>query len=202
MPPIGDEIVDDAEELVETRRDGCTSDGPWRNRSGESYPRPMTTSSDATITSVPAAQLAAWRAFLEAHAHTTELLARELKEAEDLPLPWYDVLVQLQEADGYRLRMQELADRVLLSKSGLTRLIDRMERAGLVTRAACPDDRRGTYAELTPPGLETLRRTAPTHLRGVREHFAELVSDEEAEVLETVLDRIAVAARESAGPVR
>jgi DNA-binding MarR family transcriptional regulator len=161
---------------------------------------PMT--SDATITSVPAAQLSAWRAFLEAHAHTTELLERELKEAEGLPLSWYDVMVQLQEADGFRLRMQELADRVLLSKSGLTRLIDRMERAGLVTRAACPDDRRGTFAELTSTGLETLRRTAPTHLRGVRVHFAELVSDEEAEVLEAVLDRIAVAARGSAAALR
>jgi DNA-binding MarR family transcriptional regulator len=181
---------------------GCTCNRFWRNRPAESYPPPMTTTSDTTVTSVPPAQLAAWRAFLEAHAHTTELLARELKDAEDLPLSWYDVLVQLQEADGYRLRMQELADRVLLSKSGLTRLIDRMERAGLVTRAACPDDRRGTFAELTPAGLETLRRSAPSHLRGVRQHFAELVTDDEAAVLETVLDRIAVAARESASTHR
>lgn len=153
---------------------------------------------EATITSVPPAQLAAWRAFLEAHAHTTELLARELRDEVDLPLSWYDVLVHLHEAEEHRLRMQELADRVLLSKSGLTRLIDRMERAGLVDRAACPSDRRGTFAELTPHGLDTLRNSAPTHLRGVREHFAALLSDEEAQVLEAALDRVASAARAAA----
>ncbi len=162
----------------------------------------MSTMRDATITSVPPAQLGAWRAFLEAHSHTTELLAKELRDEQDLPLAWYDVLVQLHEADGYRLRMQELADRVLLSKSGLTRLIDRMERAGLVSRTACPDDRRGTFAELTPHGLDTLRRSAPTHLRGVREHFASLVDDDEAELLERVLARIATAAREASNAAR
>lgn len=157
---------------------------------------------ETTITSVPPAQLAAWRAFLEAHAHTTEILSRELKEEEGLPLSWYDVLVHLHEADDHQLRMQELADRVLLSKSGLTRLIDRMERDGLVLRRACPSDRRGTFAELTPRGLDTLRRSAPTHLRGVRDHFASLLTDEEAEVLESALDRIAAAAREAADPTR
>jgi DNA-binding MarR family transcriptional regulator len=155
----------------------------------------MTVTGEATVTSVPPAQLAAWRAFLEAHAHTTELLARELKADTGLPLAWYDVLVHLYEADEHRLRMQELADRVLLSKSGLTRLIDRMEREGLVNRTACPSDRRGTFAELTPQGLDTLRRSAPAHLRGVREHFASLLSDEEAMLLTGVLDRIAAAAR-------
>lgn len=158
----------------------------------------MSTLRESTITSVPPAQLAAWRAFLEAHAHTTEILSRELKAEEDLPLSWYDVLVHLNEADDHQLRMQELADRILLSKSGLTRLIDRMEREGLVLRSACPSDRRGTYAELTPHGLETLRRSAPTHLRGVRDHFASLLTEEEAEVLESALDRIAAAAREAA----
>lgn len=157
----------------------------------------MPTTRDATVTSVPSAQLAAWRAFLEAHAHTTEVLARELKDEEDLALAWYDVLVHLHEADGHRLRMQELADRVLLSKSGLTRLIDRMERDGLVNRTACPSDRRGTFAELTPHGVQMLRRSAPTHLRGVRKHFADLVTDEEAEVLTAVLGRIARAASDA-----
>lgn len=157
----------------------------------------MTAVRNAAVTSVPPAQLAAWRAFLEAYAHTTELLERELKAEEQLPLAWYDVLVQLREAEGHRLRMQELADRVLLSKSGLTRLIDRMERDGLVQRQACPSDRRGTFAELTAAGMDTLRRSAPTHLRGVREHFTSLLTDEEAAVLETALDRVAAAARAS-----
>ncbi len=148
---------------------------------------------------VPARGLSAWRAFLEAHARVSEVLARELKDTEDLPLTWYDVLVQLSEADDHRLRMQELAEAVLLSKSGLTRLVDRMEDAGLVRRMKCPDDRRGTLAEMTEQGYQRLRQTAPTHLRGVQDHFVDVLTDEEAQVLETALARVAERARRSAG---
>jgi DNA-binding MarR family transcriptional regulator len=155
---------------------------------------PPASTSAPTRSEVPPAQLAAWIAFLEAHARATDRLARELRAEENLPLAWYDVLVQLQEAPDHRLRMQELADAVLLSKSGLTRLIDRMERAGLVRRAACDSDRRGTYAEMTEQGQTTLRTTAPTHMRGVREHFCDLFDDEEAAVLEGLLRRVANAA--------
>lgn len=154
----------------------------------------MPSTSSPARTAVPPAQLAAWRSLLEAHARTTELLAAELREEHDLPLAWYDVLLHLNEAPDRRLRMQELAGRVLLSKSGLTRLIDRMEREGLVIRAACPSDRRGTFAELTSTGHERLRETAPTHLRGVREHVADLLDDDEAATLERLLRRIADAA--------
>ncbi len=142
---------------------------------------------------IDAQRLRAWRAFLEAHATVTERLERELREERDLPLAWYDVLVQLVEADGHELRMQELADAVLLSKSGLTRLIDRMEQAGLVARRPCELDRRGTYARLTDEGIATLRSSAPTHLRGVAEHFASHLDDEEARILVTALERIAAA---------
>lgn len=157
----------------------------------------MSTTSPATSTrvEVPAAQLAAWVAFLEAHARVTEVLERELREEEDLPLSWYDVLVHLQRAPDNRLRMQELAQAILLSKSGLTRLVDRMEQAGLVRRTACPSDRRGTFTELTSRGLDRLRATAPTHLRGVREHFADLFDVEEAATLTDLLRRVSVAAR-------
>jgi DNA-binding MarR family transcriptional regulator len=137
--------------------------------------------------------MAAWRAFLEAHARVTDLLGRELRAEESLPLTWYDVLVQLQEAPGHRLRMQELADAVLLSKSGLTRLVDRMEREGLVQRSACPDDRRGILAELTDTGYETLRRTSSTHLRGVDEHFAARFTPAEAATLADLLGRLTAA---------
>ncbi len=147
-------------------------------------------------TTVPPQQLAAWRAFLDAHARTVEILTRELRDAEDLPLTWYDVLVQLNEAPERRLRMQELADAVLLSKSGVTRLIDRMERDGLVNRSRCSDDRRGTYAELTPEGRARLRGSAPTHLAGVRAHFAAFFDDEEAATLERLLTRLAEANRD------
>jgi len=139
---------------------------------------------------IPADRLAAWRAFLEAHAHVTEVLTRELKAERGLPLTWYDVLVQLSEAEDHRLRMQDLASKVVLSKSGLTRLIDRMERAGLVRRSACPSDRRGTYAELTEEGYETLRDAAPVHIDGVHRHFTSQLDDDETQVLTRVMRRI------------
>jgi DNA-binding MarR family transcriptional regulator len=139
---------------------------------------------------VPPRQMAAWRAFLTAHARITDVLARELRERTGLPLTWYDVLVQLSEAPDRRLRMQELAARVLLSKSGLTRLIDRMEQEGLVTRYPCEDDRRGTYAQMTEEGRATIRGAAPTHLAGIVEHFGAHVEDDEADVLAAALARV------------
>lgn len=139
----------------------------------------------------PTPQLRAWRAFLEAHARITEVLARELRDEEDLPLTWYDVLVHLSEAPEHRLRMQELAGAVLLSKSGLSRLIDRMQRAGLVDRERCPSDGRGTFARLTDAGLAALVQAAPSHARGVAEHFSSHLSDAEAAALELLMRRLA-----------
>jgi len=136
-------------------------------------------------------RMAAWRAFLEAHARATAQLSRELLDERSLPLAWYDVLVQLSEAPDQRLRMQELADRVLLSQSGLTRLVDRMQKDGLVERLRCASDGRGTFATLTPAGLRQLRSAYPTHLRGVRTWFADLLDDEEAAVLTRALQRVA-----------
>ena len=144
-------------------------------------------------------RMAAWRGFMEAHAHVLGRLAREIQDEQSLPLTWYDVLVQLSEAEGRRLRMQELADRVLLSQSGLTRLVDRLEAEGFVERVRCSEDGRGFFAQLTRDGLETLRRTYPTHLRGVREWFTDLLTDEEAAIVARALTRIAVNARPPAG---
>ncbi|HEY0869861.1 MAG TPA: MarR family transcriptional regulator, partial [Acidothermaceae bacterium] len=101
-------------------------------------------------------ELAVWRAFLRAHAQLIRTLESELGAAREIPLASYDVLVQLAEAPAHRLRMTELADRVLLSRSGLTRLIDRLERDGLVRREAVPDDARGMYAVLTAAGTDRL----------------------------------------------
>jgi len=145
------------------------------------------------------ARMAAWRAFIEAHTLILTRLTRELQDEQGLPLAWYDVLVQLSEAREQRLRMLDLASRVLLSQSGLTRLVDRMEHAGLVARVRCVEDGRGLFAELTPEGLATLRRTYPTHLRGVREWFADSLTDEDAAVLARTLERLAADARPSAG---
>lgn len=125
----------------------------------------------------------AWRAFLEAHAALSRVLSDELQDAHELPLPWYDVLLQLSEAPGGSLRMQQLADSVLLSKSGLTRLFDRMEEAGFVRRKPCDDDRRGTLAIMTPSGRAALKRAAPVHLTGIERHFARHLSDREADAL-------------------
>lgn len=111
----------------------------------------------------------AWRALLRAHVHLTAALDAELRRDQDLPLEWYDVLLQLHDHDG-RLRMSELADVLLVSRSNCTRLVDRLERARLVTREVDPDDARGRLAALTVEGRRRLRRAAPTHLDGIARH--------------------------------
>jgi DNA-binding MarR family transcriptional regulator len=135
-------------------------------------------------------RMSAWRAFLEAHARVTALLEEDLQRGRRLSLAWYDVLVQLEEAEGHRLRMTELARRVVISKSGLTRLVDRMVEAGLVTRCSDDVDRRGRWVAITDEGLERLRDAAPRHLRGVRQYFLNELDAESARVLAEVLGRI------------
>jgi len=117
------------------------------------------------------AELAAWRGFLQAHARLVRDLDEELRAAHGLPLSSYDVLTTLESAPGRRLRMRELADAVLLSRSGLTRLVDRLEREGLVAREECEEDARGSFAVLTGAGLGALREARPTHHEGVRRRF-------------------------------
>jgi len=136
------------------------------------------------------ADLTAWRTFLRAHATVVRRLEAELVAEHDLPLASYDVLVQLSEATDRRLRMTELADRVLLSRSGLTRLADRLEREGLIERKACPSDARGTLAVLTPAGLARLRVAWPTHLRGVAEHVTGRLSAAELVRLRELLTKL------------
>jgi DNA-binding MarR family transcriptional regulator len=135
-------------------------------------------------------ELTAWRMFLRAHAQVVRRLEAELVAEHDLPLASYDVLLQLAEAPDRGLRMTDLADRVLLSRSGLTRLVDRLEREGLVRRQACPSDARGTLAILTEGGLDRLREAAPTHLRGVSEHVTSRLTPDEVETLSVLLGKI------------
>jgi len=118
----------------------------------------------------------AWRAFLDAQAALLRLLEAELIEKEDMTLGEFDVLIQLKMAPERRLRMTELSERVRLSRSGLTRLVDRLVRAGLVERGRCASDRRGTFAILTPAGTSRVRHAQPVHLRGIREHFGKHLS--------------------------
>jgi DNA-binding MarR family transcriptional regulator len=141
------------------------------------------------------AHLAAWRLLLETHKAVTELLEHELVSERGLPLSRYDVLLNLAEAPDGRLRMQELSASVLLSKSGLSRLVDRMVEAGLVRREQCQADRRGWYAVLTDQGRSDLRRAAPIHLRGIQEHFARHLAADEVQALVAALGRVVAAAR-------
>ena len=143
-------------------------------------------------------KLAVWEQLLVAHTLLMGALERELVAERGLPLSWYEVLMYLNRADG-AMRMQELARSVLISKSGLTRLVDRIEQAGLIQRTTCPSDRRGTLAVLTPAGKAALRKAAPIHLRGIEEHFAKHVEDGEVDVLRAVLDRVLSAPMADAG---
>ena len=136
------------------------------------------------------AELSTWRTFLRAHATVTRRLEAELIAEHELPLASYDVLVQLSEAPDRRLRMTELADRVLLSRSGLTRLADRLERDGLISRQACPSDARGTLAVLTDAGLARLQAAWPTHRRGVAEHVTGRLTPDEVAALGTLLGKL------------
>ncbi|HKC28599.1 MAG TPA: MarR family transcriptional regulator [Jatrophihabitans sp.] len=131
-----------------------------------------------------------WRSFLRAHAEVMRELERELVTETGMPLGWYDVLLQLAEAPGRRLRMAELADRVLLSRSGLTRLIDRLQAEGLVRREPSPDDARGTFTVLTPEGMQRLRVAAPVHLAGIRKHWLAHFSDDELREFGGLLARV------------
>lgn len=134
--------------------------------------------------------LRAWRLFLEAHSRVTAQLEVELRDDTGMPLTWYDVLVQLSEAPGHRLRMQELARRVLISKSGLTRLVDRMCDAGYVAREPDPVDGRGTLAVMTGAGRRALHQAAPAHLASVARIFAERMTPDEVEAMISALQRI------------
>jgi DNA-binding MarR family transcriptional regulator len=136
-------------------------------------------------------RLATWRAFLRAHARVVRELERELAADQNLALADYDVLVQLSAAEDRRLRMSELADRLLLSRSGATRLVDRLVADGLVERVNCESDRRGQWASLTDTGYERLKRASPTHLRGIASHFLDRLSAEEVATLEPALARLA-----------
>lgn len=140
----------------------------------------------------------AWRTFITAYALVMERIERELAEAGLPPLGWYDVLLELSVAPEHRLRMHELARAVALSRSGLTRLVDRLERAGLLRREPDPADRRGSFAILTDEGATIRERMWPIYARGIAEHFGKYLNDEEVGALTGVLKRVLDAAREDA----
>jgi DNA-binding MarR family transcriptional regulator len=127
---------------------------------------------------------------LRVHACLTKALDADLEAQHGLPLSSFEVLVRLADADGERMRMCDLADSIVLSRSGLTRLVDRLERDGLIVRESCPSDARGAFAHLTPRGREILGAARATHIAGVRELFLDRLSEGDLAALAEVWDRL------------
>lgn len=136
------------------------------------------------------ARIEVFSRFLTAHQRVIESLNKNLQQERGISLSWYEVLLQLSESGEDRLRLQDLAERVLYSRSGLTRLIDRMETAGLVSREPCEDDKRGTYAVLTAAGKRVLRRAAPTHLSDIDEFFFSKLTPDEIAVIGEAMGKV------------
>ena len=135
--------------------------------------------------------LQAWRALLRAQAGVAGNLERELMAAEGLPLAWFEVLLVLEQAPEGAVRLQRLMDTVLMTKSGVSRLIDRMEAAGLVARSGCPSDRRGAFAVITDLGREKLGRATPIHAGGIDRHLARVLDADQAARLRDALSAVA-----------
>ena len=147
----------------------------------------MTTVSSAQLS---AGELAAWRGLLATHATLIARLDAELEREHGLPLTSYEVLLYLGDAEGGRLRMGELADRLLLSRSGITRLVDRLERQGMIERERCENDGRGFNAVLTAAGRRKLDAARPAHLGGVRRHFLAQLEPGELDSLAAIWGRL------------
>ena len=127
---------------------------------------------------------------LRVHSALTKELDSDLRESHGLPLGSYEVLLNLGTAEDGAMRMSHLADSLLLSRSGLTRLVDRLVRAGLVERRPCPDDARGLLATITPRGREVFEEARATHLAGVRSRFLDHFSEEEQRILGGLFERL------------
>ena len=140
--------------------------------------------------------LEAWIAYLRTHAAIKRQLNADLLESHDLTLSDYEVLLRLSQAEGMEMRRIDLAEAVLLTASGITRLLDGLESDGFVEKGACKSDARVSYARLTEAGLAKLREAAVTHLTGIEELFTGRYSDEELETLGNLLSRLPTTGRD------
>jgi DNA-binding MarR family transcriptional regulator len=136
-------------------------------------------------------EMKAWRSLLSAHSRLISQLDADLQASQGMSVSDYGVLVNLSEAEGGRMRMSELAERLLLSPSGLTRRLDSLVKAGLVSRARCPSDRRGAYAVLTKAGWKRLEEVAPDHVDQVRRHFVDRLTRRQLQALVDALGKVA-----------
>jgi DNA-binding MarR family transcriptional regulator len=144
------------------------------------------------ISTAPAQKLDSWIAFLRSHAAITRELSAQLQREHGLTLNDYEVLLHLSHADGGMLRRVDLAERVLLTASGITRLLEGLERSGYVCKETCSSDARVSYAKLTAAGKEKLRHASVTHLRGIDELFLARYSGSELATLAELLSRLPV----------
>jgi DNA-binding MarR family transcriptional regulator len=135
----------------------------------------------------------AWAALLQVHAALVPVLDRELHSATGLSLAWYDVLLELNAAPGRRLPMTELGEKVVLSRTRVSRVVDELVRSGLAERVAHPTDRRSTYATITATGRRRLRAAAPVYLRGIARHFTAQLDPEELTSVADALGRVLTA---------
>jgi DNA-binding MarR family transcriptional regulator len=147
------------------------------------------TPDDSPTTSLTPHELAAWRGLLEVHARVTQQLDSQMQADHDLSLSAYEVLMFLDDAPEHRLRMSEIASRVLLSRSGCTRLVDRLADQGYVTRCADTNDGRGLYAQLTEAGLAKISVARSTHRDGIRRFFLDHLTATDQIVLGDVWSR-------------
>ncbi|MEG3845226.1 MarR family transcriptional regulator [Microcoleus sp. herbarium14] len=131
-----------------------------------------------------------WRLFITANVKLFDRIGEKFSQAGLPSMDWYDVLLTLKEAPEYRVRLSDLAEKVLLSRSNLTHLVDRLEKAGLLYRERCPIDRRGTYAVLTEAGLAMQQQMWTVYAEGIAEYFACHLDDEELQVMQRVLKRM------------
>ena len=143
-----------------------------------------------SATRIDGLELAAWGGFLRAHAAVTRQLNADLVNEHGLTISDYEVLLHLSRAEDGRLRRVDLVERVLLTASGITRLLDGLERAGYVCKAPCASDARVVYAELTNEGRQKLAAAARTHVRGVRERFLDRFTEDELETLAALLAKL------------
>ncbi len=134
--------------------------------------------------------LRAWRTLLTAQAVVLDAIEGQLQDERQLPLAWFEVLARLSSTEGGAVRMQDLADRLVLSRSGVTRLVDRIEAAGLIERASCPSDRRGTFAVLTDAGRRAFAGAHSVVDRAVEEHFARHLDPSETRLLGSILAKL------------
>ena len=139
---------------------------------------------------LPESKLRAWRGLLNAHSAAIRRINQFLAERGGLPLESYDVLLELHETPDKRLRLRDLGDRIVLTRSGISRLVSRLEREGLVARRTVASDGRGVFAVLTPKGEESFRKTWPLYAEGIDAFFGSLMNEAEAKRLAAVLERV------------